>query len=167
MAGKSRVCTSGRVAARGRRSAVPSSVTAAVRTRRPWLVAWAANVEPSLLAHAALPEVDGPGHRNLAQLLREALDLSAQQRQLAVDPDEGHAPDLLVAPDGVQHDVRLVVLADGRDRRATRSSLSLDEHQSAKTTLAVPSGTGFIPSGSSAATASGGAVKSTAMISPE
>jgi hypothetical protein len=50
---------------------------------------------------------------------------------------------------------------------ATRSSLSLAEHQSAKTTLAVPSGTGVIPAGSSAATASRGAVKSMPMISPE
>ena len=89
-------------------------MTLAVSTRRPWLVACAAKRAPGCLAHAAAAELHRARHRDLAELLGEALDLSAQERQLAVDPDERHASDLLVAADRVQHDVSLVVLADRR-----------------------------------------------------
>src|SRR5262249_13755848 len=65
-----------------------------------------------VLAHAAFAQRDGTRHRDLTELLRKALDLAAQHRELAVDPDERHAADLLVGANGVQNDVRLAVLAD-------------------------------------------------------
>ena len=65
------------------------------------------------LLHAAAPDLDRAGHRDLAQLLGEALDQSAHERQVVVDPDERHPPDRLAARRAVQDDVGLLVLTPG------------------------------------------------------
>src|SRR5262252_8489160 len=62
------------------------------------------------LARATAPDLDGPRHVHLAELLREALDQPAEQRQLGVDPDVRHAAGAPAVEAAVQDDVGLLVL---------------------------------------------------------
>ena len=62
------------------------------------------------LAHAAASQRHRAGHGDGAELLGKALDVPADERELAVHPDAGNTAHLPALEEAVEHAVRLVVL---------------------------------------------------------
>ena len=108
----------------------PSSVTRAcerVAARR----AGAAERRPAPHpGRRAAGELVGPRHPDLAELLREALDPAAGEREVLVDPDERAGRDLLAVEQRVDHEVELAVVRARRVEQlvaALRAGLPVGE----------------------------------------
>ena len=142
-------------------------VTDTVARRRPRLETCAAKRSPGALRAPPRPDLDGTRHVHVAELLREALDQPAQQRQLGVDPDVRHAagaPAVEACRAATTYASLYWPLAGSSFTRGSRSAA---EAHSQKKKVQPPSPRGVKPGGTSSATRAGSAVKSTAITSPE